>query len=97
MVLAADSGTGSGAVPIRSIQSIAARTILAIGSETRGLSEATLAAAKVRFTIPLKPGVESLNAAAAAAIALFHLSGLPLEAALSRVHTNPSLRHGSHH
>ena len=81
MILAADSETGGGAVPIRSIQTIPARTIVAIGSESRGLSEATVAAAKIRFTIPLESGVESLNAAAAAAIALFHFSGLPLEGA----------------
>ena len=52
---------------------------MAIGSESRGLSDAVLEAATVRFTIPLKPGVESLNAATAAAIALFHFSGLPVE------------------
>ena len=78
MILAADAAPSGGTVPIRSIQTISARTIVAIGGESRGLSEAILKAAKVRFTIPLKPGVESLNAAAAAAIALFHLSGLPL-------------------
>jgi TrmH family RNA methyltransferase len=78
-ILAADSGTDGRAVPIRSIQTIPARTIVAMGSESRGLSEATVAAAKIRFTICMKPGVESLNAAAAAAIALFHFSGLPLE------------------
>ncbi len=78
-ILAADVGTHSDSIPIRSIQSIPARSIVAIGSESRGLSDAVLAAANVRFTIPLKPGVESLNAATAAAIALFHLSGLPVE------------------
>ncbi len=78
MILAADAGDGGGSVPIRSIQTIPARTIVAIGSESRGLSEATLKAAKLRFTIPLNQGVESLNAAAAAAIALFHLLGLPI-------------------
>ncbi|MBX3370774.1 MAG: RNA methyltransferase [Nitrospira sp.] len=78
-ILAADVGAHSNSVPIRSIQSIPARTIVAIGSESRGLSDAVLDAAAVRFTIPLKPGVESLNAATAAAIALFHLSGLPVE------------------
>lgn len=77
MILAADAAT-NGSLPIRSIQSLPARTIVAIGSESRGLSDATLRAAKLRFTIPLKPGVESLNAAAAAAIALFHLSELPV-------------------
>lgn len=79
VIMAADTGTGEGCLPIRAIRSIPARTILAIGSESRGLSEGTFEAARVRFTIPLKPGVESLNAAAAAAIALFQLSGLPLE------------------
>ena len=78
-ILAADSAMKEGVVPIRSIQSIPPRTIVAIGSENRGLSQATLRVATQRFTIPLSPGVESLNASAAAAIALFHLSGLPLE------------------
>jgi TrmH family RNA methyltransferase len=78
-LLAADSGTGDGVVPIRSIHAIPSRTIVAIGSESRGLSQATIRAARTRFTIPLSPGVESLNASTAAAIALFHFSGLPLE------------------
>ena len=78
-IIAADSEMGDGVVSIRSIQSIPRRTILAIGSESRGLSQAIVRAAKIRFTIPLNIGVESLNAAAAAAIALFHFSGLPLE------------------
>ena len=80
-IMAADVGTSADSVPIRSIQSLPARTIVAIGSESRGLSEPLLNAATLRFSIPLKPGVESLNAATAAAIALFHLSGLPTEAA----------------
>ena len=83
VIMAADAGTGDDRVPIRTIQSIPTRTILAIGSESRGLSEATLNAAKLRVTIPLKSGVESLNAAAAAAIAIFHLSGLPVESRTS--------------
>jgi TrmH family RNA methyltransferase len=78
-IMAADVETSADTVPIRSIQTIPARTIVAIGSESRGLSEAVLNAATLRFTIPLKPGVESLNAAAATAIALFQLSGLPVE------------------
>jgi TrmH family RNA methyltransferase len=77
-IMAANVEVGEGTVPIRSIQARPARTIVAIGSESRGLSEAVLKAATVRFTIPLKPGVESLNAATAAAIALFHFSGLPI-------------------
>jgi len=79
-IMAANVEVGEGTVPIRSIQARPARTIVAIGSESRGLSEAVLKAATVRFTIPLKPGVESLNAATAAAIALFHFSGLKTEA-----------------
>lgn len=75
VVFAADAA--SGGLPIRSIQTLPPRTIVAVGSEGRGLSDATLAAAEVRFTIPLKQDVESLNVAATAAIALFHLSGLP--------------------
>lgn len=78
-ILAADVGNESQSVPIRSIQSLPARAIVAIGSESRGLSNAVLDAATVRFTIPLKPGVESLNAATAAAIAMYHFSGLPVE------------------
>ena len=78
-IFAADSGAGGGTVPIQSIQALPARAIIAIGSESRGLSAATVAAAQMRFTIPLKPGVDSLNVAAAAAIALFHFSGLPVE------------------
>ena len=78
-IMAADAGTSEGCVPIRAIRSIPARTVVAIGSESRGLSDPVLNAAKIRFTIPLKPNVESLNAAAAASIAIFQLSGLPVE------------------
>jgi tRNA G18 (ribose-2'-O)-methylase SpoU len=47
---------------------------LLVGSEGRGLSAAALAAASRRVRIPLAPGVDSLNVATAAAIALHHLS-----------------------
>ncbi len=79
-IMAADVEASGGTVPIRSIRTVPARTIVAIGSESRGLSEALLQAATVRFTIPLNSEVESLNAATAAAIALFHFSGLPVAA-----------------
>lgn len=79
-IMAADVEASEGTVPIRSIRTLPARTVVAIGSESRGLSEAVLQAATVRFTIPLRPEVESLNAATAAAIALFHFSGLPTAA-----------------
>ena len=62
---------------IRAITSLPSRAILALGNESRGLSETTLKEAPLRFHIPVNPTVESLNVAASAAIALFYLSGLP--------------------
>ena len=47
------------------------RVAIAIGSEGGGLSEALVAAADQRITIPMASGSESLNAAAAAAVVLF--------------------------
>jgi TrmH family RNA methyltransferase len=47
------------------------RVAIAIGSEGRGLSDALLAVADQRVTIPMASGTESLNAAAATAIVLF--------------------------
>jgi TrmH family RNA methyltransferase len=44
---------------------------LAVGNEGAGLSAPLVAAADRRLTIPLPGGMESLNAAAAAAVALF--------------------------
>jgi TrmH family RNA methyltransferase len=47
------------------------RVAVAIGNEGAGLSAPLLAQATQRVTIPLQRGVESLNAAAAAAVVLF--------------------------
>ena len=47
------------------------RVAVAIGSEGGGLSPALLALADTRVTVPMAPGSESLNAAAAAAVVLF--------------------------
>jgi TrmH family RNA methyltransferase len=44
---------------------------IAVGNEGAGLSGALLATADIRVTIPMPGGMESLNAAAAAAVALF--------------------------
>ncbi|MGH8849412.1 MAG: TrmH family RNA methyltransferase [Casimicrobiaceae bacterium] len=44
---------------------------VAIGNEGSGLSDELVAAARLRVTIPMPGGFESLNAAAAAAIALY--------------------------
>jgi TrmH family RNA methyltransferase len=69
---------GGDSRPIGELHSIPARTILALGNESRGLSEATLKQAAFRFHIPVNQAVESLNLGASAAIAMFYLSGLPI-------------------
>jgi tRNA G18 (ribose-2'-O)-methylase SpoU len=60
---------GAGATPIDRLPS--GRTALLLGTEGAGLSVAALAAADVRVRIPMAPGVDSLNVAAASAVA-FH-------------------------
>ncbi|MBL8745631.1 MAG: RNA methyltransferase [Phycisphaerae bacterium] len=52
------------------------RAAVMFGSEGVGLSEQALAAADVHVRIPIVPGVDSLNVAAAAAIALHRLAPL---------------------
>ena len=47
------------------------RLALVLGNEGHGLSEATDAAVDVRVTIPMAGGVDSLNVAASAAVALY--------------------------
>lgn len=54
------------------------RWALLLGAEGPGLSPAALAAAAVRLRIPMAPGVDSLNVATAAAVALAHLAHLSL-------------------
>lgn len=49
------------------------RIALLVGSERAGLSPEALAAARHRVVIPMQAGVDSLNAAAATAIACWHL------------------------
>ncbi|HUF33431.1 MAG TPA: RNA methyltransferase [Acidimicrobiales bacterium] len=49
------------------------RLAIMLGAEGPGLSEAALAAADQRVAIPMAEGVDSLNAATAAAIAFHHL------------------------
>ncbi|MDQ3504121.1 MAG: RNA methyltransferase [Actinomycetota bacterium] len=51
-----------------------ARTAVLVGAEGPGLSEAALDAADLRVRIPMRPGVDSLNVATAAAIAFAHLA-----------------------
>ncbi len=49
------------------------RTALLLGAEGPGLSEAAMAAVDVRARIPMRPGVDSLGVAAAAAVAFAQL------------------------
>lgn len=53
--------------------SLAGCVVLLVGAEGGGLSAATRAAVDLELTIPLAAPVESLNVAAAAAVALFEL------------------------
>lgn len=52
---------------------LAGRLLLVVGSEAAGVSARVRALADRRLTIPLAPGVESLNAHVAAAVVLFEL------------------------
>lgn len=67
---------GKGGRSLREIADLPPRSLVAFGNESRGLSEATLSRATVRFHIPVSRGVDSLNVAASAAIALYHLKGV---------------------
>ena len=50
------------------------RVALVLGTEGEGLTAAALAASDVRVRIPMRHGVDSLNVAAAAAVAIFALA-----------------------
>jgi tRNA G18 (ribose-2'-O)-methylase SpoU len=64
----------SDAVPLDTVRpSTDQQVMLLIGSERAGLTTTLLEAATVRATIPMGRGVDSLNAAAAAAIACYSL------------------------
>jgi TrmH family RNA methyltransferase len=62
---------------IQEITAVPARSILAFGNESRGLSEDLLQQAAVRFHIPVTPAIQSLNVAASVAVAAFYFSSLP--------------------
>jgi tRNA G18 (ribose-2'-O)-methylase SpoU len=65
---------GAGAVDIAEVAAAAhERLALLLGAEGAGLSPAVLAEADIRVRIPLTAGVDSLNVAAAAAIAFYAL------------------------
>jgi TrmH family RNA methyltransferase len=71
--------TGDGTVSIDEIHQAPRKLVLAVGNESRGLSAQIRSQATTRFTIPLSRDVESLNVAAAVAIATFYFSRLPKE------------------
>lgn len=62
------------ALPIQQLDpALRARPALLFGAEGPGLSEAALAASDQRVSIPMRRGVDSLNVAAAAAVAFWEL------------------------
>ena len=62
------------AVDISSFGPVPGRLVLLLGAEGQGLSAAARAAADVHLRIPIVPGVDSLNVATAAGIALHRLA-----------------------
>jgi TrmH family RNA methyltransferase len=68
--LVAHGGSGLGA--------LAGAATLCLGAEREGVPASVLAGCEAEVTIPLRPGVESLNVAAAAAIACERLSSLAM-------------------
>jgi tRNA G18 (ribose-2'-O)-methylase SpoU len=66
--------TPRGARPLRALMAPPRWAVL-LGAEGPGLTEATLSRADERVRIPMAPGVDSLNVATAAAVALAHLTG----------------------
>ena len=74
--------TASDAPPLRQVAARLrhARTVVLLGHEGDGLTPDALAFCQHRARIPTAPGVDSLNVATAAAIALYQLAGGDLEA-----------------
>jgi len=67
-----------GGEPLEALNGMAT---ICLGAEREGLHEEVLGACDVRVTIPLREGADSLNVAAAAAIALHEISSLANEGA----------------
>ncbi|MBO0983467.1 RNA methyltransferase [Rathayibacter sp. SD072] len=64
-----------GAVPLRTFAAQAPdRVALVLGTEGAGLSDEALAAADVAVQIPMRHGIDSLNVAAASAVAMWALA-----------------------
>ncbi len=77
-LLVADAQKG-GATPLQNMTHRPQRLTLAFGNEGGGISPALRAVADQRVFVAHQPRVESLNVSAAAAIALFHCSSLPIK------------------
>jgi tRNA G18 (ribose-2'-O)-methylase SpoU len=60
-------------VPLSTVDPSEPKLALLLGAEGPGLTAEALAAADTRVRIPMAPGVDSLNVATAAAIAMYHL------------------------
>jgi len=56
------------------LEALGGSATICLGAEREGLPDEVLAGCEVQVTIPIRPGVESLNVAAAAAIALQRIS-----------------------
>ncbi|MGB1701045.1 MAG: TrmH family RNA methyltransferase, partial [Nannocystaceae bacterium] len=65
--------TGAGADSLDEVP-VPRRCAIALGNETTGLSAGVLEAAAARWRIPMAPGAESLNVAAAAAVVGFEIA-----------------------
>ena len=74
--LLAAEASQRGSQNIREIDSIPMKAIIALGNESRGLSQRTVEQALLRFHIPIDRRIESLNVAASAAIAAFYCQAL---------------------
>ena len=55
-------------------RSYKAPILIVLGSESRGISDSVSKACKTKVRIPMKPGVESINLASAAALMLYQLT-----------------------
>jgi TrmH family RNA methyltransferase len=77
-LFAAEAGS-SKSVHMETIRHVPQRLLVAVGNESRGLSDRTMKQAVLRFTIPLSRHIDSLNVAATTAIALHYLRRLPVQ------------------
>ena len=84
---------GTSSRSIHTITSIPARSVIALGNESHGLSDATLKQAFLQFHIPISRHIDSLNVAASAAIAVFCFRRLARRAPMSDTLRRPVRRY----